>query len=150
MNTPGLCASFKAEVLSGIHALGVPPIRATAAPDAIKAALYLTTGSLSNLTSVYAPANEVSGAGYTAGGIAVAAGTAPTTSGTSAIWTPSSNLVWPALTLSVPFDTLLLYNATQGNRAIAVYNIGAQTIAAGTLTLTMPVNAPGSALIGLA
>jgi len=45
---------------------------------------------------------------------------------------------------------MLLYNSTQSNKACAVYTFGGTTITAGNLTLTMPVNAAGTALIQLA
>jgi hypothetical protein len=45
---------------------------------------------------------------------------------------------------------VLLYNSTQSNRAIGVYTFGAQTITAGTFTLTMPTNDATNALIRLA
>lgn len=148
-NTPGISASFKAELLLGIHALGTSVIRAATTPDVIKAALMLASGTLSSTTATYTTANEVTGAGYLAGGVTVTNAVAPVVSGTSGIWTPSANLVWSGLTLATPFDTVQLYNSTQGNKSIALYNFGSQTISAGTLTLTMPVNAVGSALLGL-
>jgi hypothetical protein len=43
----------------------------------------------------------------------------------------------------------LLYNSTQSNRAILSYNFGSTTVTAGTLTLNMPTNASGTALITL-
>jgi len=44
----------------------------------------------------------------------------------------------------------LLFNSTQGNKAIALYTFGAQTVTAGTLTLTMPTNDASNALLRLA
>jgi hypothetical protein len=93
-------------------------------------------------------ASEVTGTGYTATGQAVTNATAPSTSGTAAIWTPSGNLAWTTVTLATSFDTLLLYNATAtGKNAVAVFNFGATTVSAGNFTLTMPVNAVGTALL---
>jgi hypothetical protein len=148
-NTAGISVNFKSQILSGIHALGTTVVRGSTAADTVKGALMLANSSLSNLTATYTTTNEVSGTGYTAGGNTVANSTAPAVSGTSAIWTPSANLVWTGLTLATAFDTLQLYNSTQSNASIAMYNFGSQTISAGTLTLTMPTNAVGTALIGL-
>jgi hypothetical protein len=49
--------------------------------------------------------------------------------------------------LSTAFDTLLIYNATQGNKAIAVFNFGSTTVSAANFTLTVPANNPGTALV---
>lgn len=150
-NTAGVCVTFKAQVLSGLHALGTTVTRGSTAADSIKGALYLASGSMSPAsTSAYTATNEVSGTGYTAGGQAVTNANAPTISGTSGVWTPSAALVWVGVTLASPFDTLLLYNATQGNAAIELVNFGAQTITSGTLTLNMPANAASTALLQLA
>lgn len=149
-NTAGIAASFKSECMSGIHALGTSVVRGATTADTLKAALYLASGSLSNLTTAYSATSEVSGTGYTAGGQAVTNATAPSTTGTTGIWTPSASLVWAGVTLATAFDTLLIYNSTQSNKAIALYNFGSQTITAGTFTLTMPVNGAATAAIQLA
>lgn len=149
-NTAGIAASFKAECMSALHALGTTVVRAATTPDALKAALYLASGSLSNGTTTYATTSEVSGTGYTAGGIAVTNAAAPSVAGTTGIWTPSASLVWAGVTLATAFDAVLIYNSTQGNRAIGVYNFGSQTITAGTFTLTMPANGATTAAIQLA
>lgn len=146
-NAQALCSSFKAEVMSGIHALGPAPIRAATTPDAILAALYVQNSGLGAATTVYSPTNEVTGTGYTVGGNVIANANAPALSGTVAYWTPSAAVTWPGLTISSTFDCMLLYNLAQGNRAICVLTFVPQTILSGTFTYSMPVNAPGSALI---
>lgn len=154
-NTQALCGSFKSEVLLGAHQLGTVTIvsrTSLTAPttDSLKAALYLASGSLGAGTTAYSATSEVSGTGYSAGGIAVTNATAPSTSGTTGIWTPSASLVYTTVTLTTAFDTVLIYNSTQSNRAIGVYTFGSQTITAGTFTLTMPTNDATHALIQLA
>ena len=146
-NTQSLCSSFKAEILQGIHNLGVGVVRAATTADVLKAALYVTTATMNASTTAYSGVNEVSGTGYTAGGVTVTNATAPAVSGTGAIWTPSASLVYSSVTLSTAFDTVLIYNSSQGNRAISVHTFGAQTVTAGTFTLTMPANATGTALL---
>lgn len=144
-NTTAVCASFKSELMLGAHQLGsVTLVSRTSltAPttDTIKAALYLATGSLGAGTTAYSATNEVGNSGsYTAGGVTVTNATAPTNDGTTAYWTPSASIQVTSFTAAA-FDTVLLYNSTQSNRAIAVYNFGSQTITAGTFTLTMPTN----------
>jgi len=154
-NTQAICGSFKSELMLGAHQLGTVTIvsrTSLTAPttDTVKAALYLASGSLGAGTTAYSATSEVSGTGYTAGGVTVTNATAPSTSGTTGIWTPSASIVYSSVTLTTSFDTVLIYNSTQSNRAIGVYTFGAQTITAGTFTLTMPTNDATHALIQLA
>lgn len=154
-NSQAVCTSFKKEVMLGEHQLGTATLvsrTSLTAPttDTLNAALYLASGSLGAGTTAYSGTSEVSGSGYSAGGIAVTNATAPTTSGTTAYWTPSASLVYSSVTLTTAFDTVLIYNATQSNRAIAVYTFGSQTITAGNFTINMPSNAAGTAAINLA
>ena len=112
----------------------------------LKAALYLTTASIGATTTAYTATGEVSGAGYTAGGIAVTAANAPSISSNAVIWTPSANLVYSGVTLTTAFDCVLIYDTARSNKAIGSWNFGSNTCT-GTMTLTMPVNAAGTALI---
>jgi hypothetical protein len=153
-NVQALATSFKAEVMLGAHQLGTVTIVSRTSltsptTDSLKAALYLASGSLGAATTAYSATSEASGTGYSAGGIAVTNATEPTTSGTTGYWTPSASLVYSTVTLAA-FDTVLIYNSTQSNRAIGVYTFGSQTVTAGNFTLTMPTNAAGTALIQLA
>jgi hypothetical protein len=99
---------------------------------------------------VFNNTGEVSGAGYTTGGVAVTNATAPTTSGTTGYWTPSASIVYTGVTLSTSFDAVLIYNSTQSDKAISVHTFTAQTITAGTLTITMPTNDASNALLRIA
>ena len=149
-NTQAMTTSFKTELLNAVHNFGTAPTRVTSAADSFKAALYLASATINASTAVYTVTGEVSGAGYTAGGVAVTNATAPTSTGTTAYWTPSASIVYTTVTLSVAFDAVLIYNATQGDKAVSVHTFSSQTITAGTFTLTMPVNDASNALIRLA
>jgi hypothetical protein len=154
-NTASMCTSFMGELLTGTHNFGAAPVRATSTADTFKAALYLTSATINASTTVYSSSNEVSGAGYTAGGVAVTNSTAPTSTNSSAtagvaFFTPSASIVYSSVTLTTAFDSMLMYNSTQGNKAVAVYTFGSQTITAGTFTLTMPANTTTTALLRLA
>ena len=149
-NTQAMCTSFKGELLTGTHNFGAAPIRAATTADTFKAALYLASATVNATTTAYSATNEVSGTGYTAGGINVTNATAPTTSGTTGYWTPSASLVYTTVTLTTAFDAVLIYNSTQGNKAVSVHTFGSQTVTAGTFTLTMPANAAGTALLNIA
>jgi hypothetical protein len=151
-NTQAGCTSFKQDLLNGLHAFGASVIRAATTKDAFFGALYLATASLGAATTAYSATGELAATGnYVAGGFALTNATAPTTSGTSAFWTPSASYTIAALTSSGSFDTLLVYNSTAaGKNAVSVHTFGAQSVTAGTFTLTMPANAAGTALINLA
>ena len=149
-NTQAMCTSFKGEILSGIHALGTTVVRAGTGADTIKAALYLASASQGAATTAYNVSGEVSGAGYSAGGVTVTNDTAPTTSGTTGYWTPSASFTYTNVTLTTAFDAVLVYNSTQSNKAISVHTFGSQTITEGTFRLTMPTSDATNALIRIA
>jgi hypothetical protein len=154
-NTQALCTSFLGEVLTATHNFGTAPTRGSGAADTFKAALYLTSATVNASTTAYSATNEVSGTGYTAGGVTVTNATAPLASNSSATagvayWTPSASITYTTVTLTTAFDTVLIYNSTQSNKAVSVHTFGSQTITAGTFTLTMPSNTTSTALLRLA
>ena len=159
-NTQSMCTSFMEELMLGEHQLGAATLvsrTSLTAPttDTLKAALYLSSATVNASTTAYSASNEVSGTGYTAGGVTVTNATSPSFTNTSATagvayWTPSASIVYTTVTLSTAFDAVLLYNSTQSNKAISVHTFGSQTITAGTFTLTMPANSTSAALIRLA
>lgn len=137
--------------MNGLHAFGASVIRAGTTKDVYYAALYLVSASRGAGDTVYSVTGEVSGSGYSAGGVAVTTATGPTTSGTTAFFTPSASIVYPTVTLATAFDTVLIYNNTSATKlALSVHTFGSQTITAGTLTLTMPTNDATNGLIRIA
>lgn len=154
-NTQAMCTSFMNELLTATHNFGTAPVRAATTADTFKAALYLTSATVNASTTAYSSTGEVSGTNYTAGGVAVTNATAPASTNTSATagvayWTPSASITYTNVTLSTAFDTVLIYNSTQSNKAVSVHTFGSQTITAGTFTLTMPSNTTSTALLRLA
>lgn len=145
-----MATSFKTELLNGIHAFGTTVVRGATTKDTFKAALYLASATINAATTAYSATGEVSGAGYTAGGVTVTTNTAPAATGTTAFVTPSASIVFSNVTLTTSFDCVLIYNSTQANRAVSSHTFTAQTITAGTLTLTMPTNDATTALLRLA
>jgi hypothetical protein len=154
-----MCTSFLGELLLGQHQFGTSTLvsrTSLTAPttDTFKAALYLVSATINANTTVYSTTGEVTGTNYTAGGVTVTNATAPTATNSSstagvAYWTPSASFVYTTVTLSTAFDTVLLYNSTQSNKAVSVHTFGSQTITAGTFTLTMPSNTTTTALLRL-
>ena len=148
-NTQSMCTSFMGELLTGTHNF------TTGTGDTFKAALYLSSATLNASTTAYSATGEVTGTGYTAGGVTVTNGTSPTSTNTSstagtAYWTPSASLSYTSVTLTTAFNCVLIYNSSKSNKAVSVHTFGDQTITAGTFTLTMPSNTTSTALLRLA
>lgn len=126
--------SFKAELYEGIHDL---------LTDEIRIALYTGFADLNAATTAYSATNEITGAGYTAGG-EVMTGVTVQSSGTTA-YVSFANVTWnPA---SFTTRCALIYNATKANRSVAVLDFGSDKTATNTFTITMPANTPTAALI---
>lgn len=155
-NTQAMCTSFMGELLNATHNFSATnPAHTLNTVDNFKAALYLVSATLNASTTAYSVTGEVSGTGYSAGGIAVTNATAPIATNTSvtagtAYWTASANLVYTTVTLATVFDTVLIYNSSQANKAVSVHTFGSQSVTSGTFTLTMPANGTTTALLRLA
>lgn len=150
-----MCTSFMGELMTATHNFGTAPTRATSAADTFKGALYLASATIDASTTVYSTTGEVTGAGYSPGGVTVTNANPPTATNASttagvAYWTPSASLTYTSVTLTTAFDAVLIYNSTQSNKAVSVHTFGSQTITAGTFTLTMPANTTSTALLRLA
>ena len=154
-NTQSMCTSFMSELMTATHNFGTAPIRAASTADTFKAALYLASATINASTTAYTATGEVTGTGYTAGGVTVTNATPPASTNTSATagtayWTPSASITYTTVTLTTAFDCVLIYNSTQSNKAVSVHTFGSQTVTAGTFTLTMPSNTTSTALLRLA
>ena len=125
--------SFKAEVYQAVHNL---------LTDTIKIALYTSNANLDETTTVYTTLSEVVASGYTAGGNTMT-GVALNTSGYT-VYVNWANVSWST---SVTARCALIYNASQGNKSIAVLDFGSDKTSTGTFTITMPANTATSALI---
>ena len=154
-NTQSMCTSFLGQLLAAGHNFSSANVaRSATTADTFKAALYLASATVNASTTAYSVTGEVSGTGYSAGGVTVTNATNPASTNSSVTagvgyWTPSASIVYTGVTLSTAFDTMLLYNSTQSNAAVAAYTFGSQTITAGNFTLTMPSNSTTTALVRL-
>ena len=165
-NTQAMSTSFMGKLMTGTHNFGVGVVRGSTAADTYYGALLLASGTFNASSSDYTGtvgattmAGEVSGTGYTAGGVASTNATPPTATNSSAtagvaFWTPSASITYTTVTLATAFDAVMIYNFTQGTGgaypAVSIHTFGSQTITAGTFTLTMPSNTTSTALIRLA
>lgn len=148
-NTQGMCLSFKRELLTATHVIGT---------DVLKIALFnanaagMQPATTAAYATVISSATEVSNSGtYAAGGSTVTflapADNATTTAFTGP--TSASTVSWTGFT-ATNFDAALIYNSSKANKAVSIHTFSAQTITAGTFTITFPTNAAGTAMINLA
>jgi len=165
-NTQAMSTSFMGKLMTGTHNFGTGVIRAGTGADTYYGALLLASGTFNASSSNYTGtvgsvtmSGEVSGTGYTAGGVAITNANPPTATNSSAtagvaFWTPSASITYTTVTLATAFDAVMIYNFTQGSAgaypAVSIHTFGSQTITAGTFTLTMPTNNTTNALIRLA
>jgi hypothetical protein len=126
--------SFKAQLYQGIHDLTT---------DSIKIALYTANADLNADTTVYSATNEVAATGtYVAGGAVLTPITVSSSGYTAYVGFP--NISW---TGAITARCALIYNATQGNKSIAVLDFGSDKTSTTTFTITMPANTSTAALI---
>jgi hypothetical protein len=125
--------SFKAQLYQGVHDLTT---------DVIKIALYTASADLNEATTVYSSTNEVVASGYTAGGNILTPVTVSSSGYTAFVGFPNTS--WTA---ALTARCALIYNVTQGNKAIAVLDFGSDKTSTATFTITMPANTATTALI---
>ena len=148
--TQAMVTSFKVEILDGIHNFGTGVIRASTAADVFKIALYTSSATLDASTTAYTTSNEVSSSGtnYVAGGKTLTISQAPTFTSTTA-WLDFDDITWDSATLTS--NGALIYNATQGNKAVAVLAFGGdKTSTAGNFTIQFPAAASTTAILRIA
>jgi len=144
--TQAMATSFKTELLTGLHNF------TNTTGDTFNIALFRATasivGTFGAATTNYSDmgADEASGTNYSAGGIALTNVT-PTSSGTTA-FTDFVDAVFSNVTLTA--SGALIYNATDGNRAVAVLDFGGdKTATAADMTIIFPAAAAATAIIRL-
>lgn len=135
--TTAIPNSFKLEILQGIHAPG----------DDYKVALYTNAATLSAATTAYSATNEASGAGYVAGGKSLSGYTASLASGVAFL--DFDNPEWASATITA--RGALIYNASKSNRAVGVFDFGADvTSTAASFTVELPAAGSATAVIRVA
>ena len=133
--TSGICISFRKEILLGEHDLDT---------NSIKLALYTNAASLSDGTTVYTTSNEVVGTGYSAGGV-VLTGIDVTTDSSVAVVSITDAVVTAS---TITARGALIYNSSQANKAVAVFDFGADKSSTdGDFTIQFPAAAAATAII---
>lgn len=142
--TTAMCNSFKEELLGGVHDLDTDSIKVAL----IKASPTGTYGaSTTNYSDVTGNSDEATGTNYTAGGQVL--DTATITLSGSTAFVDFADEVFTSVTISA--DGCILYNASQSNKAIAVFDFGGTvTSTNGDFTIVFPTADSSSAVIRIA
>jgi hypothetical protein len=133
-----MATSFKSEILDEQHDL---------VADTLKIALYTSSASLGAATATYSATNEVAnGSGYATGGVTLA-NKAVSTSGTTAYF-DADDPTWTSASFTA--NGALIYNSTNGDKAIAVLAFGGDfTVSSGTFRIVFPA-AGANAIVTIA
>lgn len=137
--TAAICNSFKTELLA---------MTPHTAADVYKVALYTqAAASLDKNTTAYTTTGEITGTGYSAGGIALTGFTVTLFTDTAVLdWTTDPS--WPSSTITA--DAALIYNSSRTNKAVAVLTFTSASSTSGTWTLALPTPAAATGLIRFA
>jgi hypothetical protein len=131
-----MTTSFKVELPQAVHNL---------LTDSIKMALYTASATLNADTTVYTTDNEVVAAGSTAGGILL----------TGVAILAANNVAYisfdnPVFTAALTARGALIYNASKGDKSVAVLDFGADKTSAITFTVQVPADTATSAVLRIA
>jgi hypothetical protein len=129
-----LTTSFKQDSFLAVHDFST---------DTFKIALYTANASIGSDTTVYVTGGEVTGTGYAAGGNTLTGATV-LVSGTTA-YVDFADSTWASASFTA--RGALIYNASKGNKSVAVLDFGADKTSTTSFTVQMPSNTATSALI---
>ena len=115
--TTAMCNTFKQELLGGVHDLDTHSLKVALIKDSPSGTYGAATANYSDVTG---NSDEASGTNYSAGG-QVLDSASITLSGTTA-FVDFADEVFSNLTISA--DGAIIYNSSQSNKAIAVFNFG--------------------------
>lgn len=133
----GQTNSFKQDILQAGQNL---------ATDTLYMALYTGFATLGPTTTVYTTSDEVTGTGYTAGGVALTGVTINTDVNSGIVYVNFNDVSWPSAAFTA--RGALIYNSTRSNKSVAVLDFGSDKVFSSTSnTVTMPVNGASTALI---
>ena len=141
-----MCTSFKQELLEGAHNFK------NSGGDTFKLAMYTNSASFNAATTAYTSSNEVSGAGYSAGGGTLTR-VDPSVSSTTAL-TDFADLTFTSATVTA--RGALIYNTTTGSGSgttdtVVVLDFGSdKTSTAGDFTIQFPAADASNAIIRIA
>lgn len=141
--TTAMCSSFKQELLGGVHDLDTDTLKIALIKASPSGTYDATTTNYSDVTG---NSDEASGTGYSAGGGTLDS-PAISLSGTTA-FVDFADEAFNNVTVSA--DGCIIYNSSQSNKAIAVFDFGGTVSAtSGTLTVQFPTANATNAVIRL-
>ena len=137
--TQTLTDTFKQDCLDGAQNLG-------SCGNTLKIALYTSSASLGATTTAYATTNELSGTGYTAGGVTLSSQAVAYDSSNNVAYFDAADPSWSSATITA--RGALIYNNTKSNASIAVLDFGSDFSSSnGTFQVQFPSAAHNTALI---
>ena len=138
MITQTACTVFKSNMLKGLENFN------TGTPYTYKIALYTALADLGDDTTAYTTTNEVTGSGYTAGGVVLTPTTILSDTENNTAYLSFANVTWtPA---SFTCRGALVYNSTT-NAAVFVLNFGSDKTATTSFTVQFPTANSTSAIL---
>tara|TARA_R100001480_G_scaffold5329_1_gene12214 strand:+ start:107 stop:565 length:459 start_codon:yes stop_codon:yes gene_type:complete len=145
--TTAMCNSFKQELLGGVHDLDTHTLKIMLIKPSPTGSYGAATTNYSDITG---NSDEASGTGYSAGGQNLGG----PTDGSSSIINLSGSTAFIDFadevfsTLTISAAGALIYNASQSNKAIAVFNFGSTVTATnGDFTVVFPTQDSSNAVI---
>ena len=137
-----MCTSFKQELMTATHNF------TNSTGNTFKLALYDNNASFTASTTAYTATDEISGAGYSAGGGALTNVT-PTTGGTTG-FTDFADLTFSTATITA--RGAMIYNdSAGGDPSVVILDFGGdKTSTAGDFKIVMPTADQNNALIRIA
>jgi len=141
--TTAMCNSFKQELLGGVHDLDTDTLKVALIKESPTGTYGAATTNYSDVTT---NSDEAVGTNYTATGQELGSAVISIPVGTSTAIVDFADEVFANLTISA--DGAIIYNTSQGNKAIAVFNFGSTvTSTSGDFTVVFPTADASNAVI---
>ena len=136
-----MCNSFKQELLGGVHDLDTDTLKVTLIKESPSGTYGAATTNYSDITG---NTDEAVGTNYTATGQELDSAVITLTGSTAIV--DFDDEVFANLTISA--DGAIIYNTSQGNKAIAVFDFGSTvTSTSGDFTVVFPTADASNAVI---
>ena len=134
-----LTNAFIQDCLDGAQDLGT-------SGNTLKIALYTSSASLGSTTASYTTSAEVSGTGYTAGGVALSSQAVAFDTTNKVAYFDAADPSWSSATITA--RGALIYNNTKSNASIAILDFASDYSSSnGTFQVQLPSAAYNTALI---
>lgn len=136
MSSQGLCKSFLLETQEATHDWS---------SDTFYIALYDTSATIDTDTTAYTTDHEITGTGYTAGGVELSVASGYPVLDGSTVLVDLDDVVISGAAFTVQYA--LIYNASKANRAVAVLDFGQPYLATTSFTIAWPDPTVSSCII---